>query len=415
MNSKNSNNTKNTKKPDLKNIPIEVPTRITSKETGEVENACVSATYFGFTIENNPMVSKENKEAADSIRKNNVFVHEEFPPLEEIIATLNIYTKSERMQKFKPAMIYYEGQARGSHKKKKKKAGETIINLHIIGTEKSIAEATLIKIAHILLSDEGHKDLLVDINNVGGKDEIQAYSRELTAYFRKLVNSMPASCRELFKESPYAVMASKTKECAELREEAPSPVAFLADEDRKHFKEVIEFLESQEIEYMMNKDVIGDPFYSTHSVFKITDTKKDNIVAVGSRYNLLAKKAGFKKEIPGAFITITLNKSKKVKRTKVPNLHDSKFYFIQLAFDAKLKSLYIIDELRKSDIPVFQSLSRDRISTQLEVARSMKFPYILIMGQKEALDNTVIIRNASTHSQQSVPIKDLVDHLKKLK
>jgi len=392
------------------------PTKTTANKTADkVESACVSATYFGFTIENAPNVTTEHKEIAESIRKNNTFIHDDFPPVEELIASLSMYSKNEKMQKFKPAMLYYEGQARGSHKKKKKKDGETIINLHIIGTPKSIAEATLIKIAHIILTDEGHKDLQVDINSVGGKDELQAFNRELTAYFRKNINSMPPKCRELFKESPYAVMASNSKDCEKIREEAPSPISFLSDDSRKHFKEVIEFLESQEIEYMMNKDCIGDLFYSTDSVFTITDTKKNIVMASGSRYNLLAKKAGLKKDIPGAFITLTINKSKKVSRTRVPDLHKSKFYFIQLAFDAKLKSLYIIDELRKSGVAVFQSLSKDRISTQLEAAKSMKFPYILIMGQKEALDNTVIVRDSNTHSQQSVPIKNLVEHLKKLK
>ena len=49
------------------------------------------------------------------------------------------------------------------------------------------------------------------------------------------------------------------------------------------------------------------------------------------------------------------------------------------------------------------------------VAENLKVPYIIIMGQKEALENAVIVRNMANRSQTVVPIPKLADYLKHLR
>ncbi len=92
-----------------------------------------------------------------------------------------------------------------------------------------------------------------------------------------------------------------------------------------------------------------------------------------------------------------------------------KIFFIQLGFEAKLKSLQIIEELRKNKIPIAQSLSKDSLGIQLGMTERMDIPYALIYGQKEAMDKEVIIRNMKTRSQETVKIDNLVEYIKKLK
>jgi len=42
-------------------------------------------------------------------------------------------------------------------------------------------------------------------------------------------------------------------------------------------------------------------------------------------------------------------------------------------------------------------------------------PYAIIFGQKEALENSVIFRNMSNRSQETVKIDKLLDYIKSLK
>ena len=82
--------------------------------------------------------------------------------------------------------------------------------------------------------------------------------------------------------------------------------------------------------------------------------------------------------------------------------------------EAKHKSLKVIDILRKENIFINHSLGRDKLAGQMAMADRTKVPYILIMGKKEAMDNTVMIRDVATRAQETVKISELPTHLKKL-
>ena len=110
------------------------------------------------------------------------------------------------------------------------------------------------------------------------------------------------------------------------------------------------------------------------------------------------------KKVPENLYKITI---KKIVRPK--------FYFIQLGFRARLKSLIIIDTLRKARIPVYHSLTKDKFVNQLNTAENMKLSHLIIMGQKEALEDTVVIRHVETRAQDTVNLCDLSQYLQKLK
>jgi len=94
---------------------------------------------------------------------------------------------------------------------------------------------------------------------------------------------------------------------------------------------------------------------------------------------------------------------------------ETKFYLIQLGFEAKMKTLAILEILRKAKCPVYQSISKDKLGSQLAAAEKMNVPYVIIFGQREAMDGTVIIRNMQNRSQDSVKIAELMNYIKKLK
>lgn len=382
----------------------------------EVPNAFVVSQYYGFSAIDLPEIIKEDKEHAAKLRKTQKYEDENLPELEEPIALLRSYKNTDfedtELKQNDPVLLYCDGSAKGT--KRKMKRGEKILNLHIIGTPKSIAEALLIKTTLCILQEEGFKDISVEINNLGGKDSMANFMRELTSYYRKHVNDMDGECRQLFKDGAHSLVACGDTLKKEVRSQSPSPFNFLSDKNKTHLKEVIEFLDEEKIPYDINKDILGNPNYSSGTIFTIIDKKSGKILATGSRYNHLAKKTGHKRDIDGIGVRIKLSKHKKVPGSHVPRPENIQFYFIQLGFEAKMKSIRLIEELRQAKIPVFQTLTRDKLSTQLTKVRKTKVPYVIIMGQKEARDGTVVVRNTETHSQVSMPQDKLVEYLKKI-
>lgn len=376
------------------------------------------AQYYGFMGIKTPDVIKSDMDCAKPLRVEGSSIQDELSPIEEKVALLRVYSHSGLQALPQPVSLYTEGLYSGAHEKRKLTKEKTF-GLDIIGTPKSIAEATLIQTAMAILKEEGYENLIVDINSIGTKESATRFAREIATFYKKHLHLVEQPCKQLFKKDVFAMLRCTDEKCKcqELKEKAPQAISFLPDTSRQHIKEVLEFLETLDIPYKINNNLIGNKSYSCETVFQIIDTEAKGtrrVLAAGSRYNTLSKKIGFKKEIPSVGITLQIKKTAEAKKeTKV--IKKSKFFFIQLGFEAKLKSLKVIEILRQARIPVYQALPKDKISAQLSVAEHHHFPYVLIMGQKEAMENSVLVRHSETRSQDTVKITDLAKYLAKIK
>lgn len=295
-------------------------------------------------------------------------------------------------------------------------------NIEVLGTQKSIADALIIKTLAVILEESGAKNLIVDINSIGDKESRTAYLRELVNFYKKHLSGMPADARERLKTNPLRLLDSKDPKMIAINEEAPDAVSYLTPDAKKHFKEVLEYLDEMGVPYRLNKCLVRGLSYYSHTVFEIADEGDSEsgplAVAGGGRYNYLGTMLGSKKEIPAVGAGIGMDRVVEAPwfAKLMPKIQKKpKFYFIQLGFDAKLKSLGIIDILRKNHISVLQSLSKDSLTSQLATAERSAVPYVLIFGQKEAIDGTVIVRDMQKHSQKIIKIEKLVEAIKELK
>lgn len=388
---------------------------MTAKKSTKVDNAFVISQYYGFEGLDLSQIEKDDHEKAQKIKNFKDFEHSHLPKIEEAVALLRHSNSDEQKKRQMPILFYSKGEIKNPHTKKQKKRSGDSISLHIIGTPKSIAEAILIKTAYTILKEEGYKNLSVEINNVGDRDTLTQYNKHATNFFRGKLAELNTDCKELLKFGGHTLVTCNIKGVQHLLKEAPAPIEFLNEEHRNHFKEVIEYLESQSIPFEINKFILGDPHYSTHTVFTILDEKTGKILATGSRYNDISKKTVARKGIPAVSVSIKLPKFKQVPHTKQPKFDDCEIYFIQLGYGAKLKSLEVVEMLRKAGIPVHQSIGRDKMSTQTQFAHKKDVKYILLMGQKEALENSICVRHLETNSQKTIPLTNLVEYLQNLK
>ena len=289
-----------------------------------------------------------------------------------------------------------------------------------LGSEKSILDALVIKTTMTILQESGGTDLSVDINSIGCKDCRPSYVRELVNYYKKNLNSLPPVDRERLKTNPLRILDSKDEKTIEINLAAPDAVSFLCPACKKHFKEVLEFIEEMGIPYVLNKNLVRGLSYYTRTVFEVIhrdETGAPITIAGGGRYDYLAKQLGSKKDVPavGASIGVDRVMTMPWYEKHMPRIiKKPKVYFIQLGIEAKLKSLNVIEILRKAHVPMTQALSKDSLGAQLGMAEKSGAPYTIIFGQKEAIEGTVIVRNMATRSQDNVKHKNLAEYMKNL-
>jgi histidyl-tRNA synthetase len=205
-----------------------------------------------------------------------------------------------------------------------------------------------------------------------------------------------------------------------LAADCPKSINFLSEKSRQHFKEVLEFLETLEIPYTINNALVSNRDFCSETVFEIRGSDpKSHPKAIGIRYDTLAKRLGHKKELPAVGVSIALPKkaikSDEIKVSTIMKILDPQICFMQLGFEAKLKSLRLIETLRLARVPVAQSLAKDKMAGQVGQAEKMQAPVVVIMGNKEAMENSVIIRETATRAQTAVPVSEAAVALKKYK
>lgn len=323
-----------------------------------------------------------------------------------------------------PVFLYYYGPMFRHDKPQRGRYRQLYqFGLESIGSEKSIIDALLIKATVTMLEEAGAKDLVVQINSMGDKEDRVSYIRDLTNYYKKHIKDLPTVDADRLKTNPLRILDSKEAKTIEINMGAPDIMSYLGNAAKKHFKEVLGALDEMGIEYQINKNLVRGLSYYTRTVFEIEDPNPNEgetplSIAGGGRYDLLAKQLGAKKDTPAMGVGIGVDRVVEASWFKDLSpriMKKPKIYFIQVGLDAKLKSLSVIEILRKANISIMQSLSKDSLSAQLAVAEKSGVPYALIFGQKEAMEQSVIVRNMETHSQDTVPLTELQAYIKQLK
>lgn len=400
---------------------------------GFFEKAQEIAVYYGFKPIETPIL-EQTETFTSTIGEGTDIVDKEMYTLktkggdhlamrpEHTAGTMRAYIEGGMQNTPQPVMLYHYGPVfRHDNPQKGRYRQFYQFDIDALGSDKSIIDALVIKTAMTILAECGAKDLSVDINSIGDKECRGGYVKELTNYYKKNISLLPAIDRERLKTNPLRILDSKDPKTIIINEGAPDAISNLCHDCKKHFKEVLEYLESMEIPYTINKNLVRGLSYYTRTVCEImlTDPETGNKITIagGGRYDYLGKMLGSKKDVPAVGISFGVDRV--VEAPWYNKLHPRiqkkpKMYFIQLGFEAKLKSLNVIEILRKAHIPIAQSLSKDSLSQQLAIAEKIGVPHAIIFGQKEAIENSVIVRDMATRSQDTVKITKLAEYLKSM-
>ena len=335
---------------------------------------------------------------------------------------IDAYVKNENIQREEPKLVYFYTQLHD----RLKGDGFGRFNLEIFGLKKSIAEATIIRSCLSILEEMGHTGMYLGINSIGDKESMVRFVREYTAYYRRRVTELHASCRENLKKNIWKISSCKNEHCISVREEAPQAIGCLTEPSRQHFREVLEFLEIMGAPYEIDNSILRDTDKYCETIFEVRHYRVEDIpldeqkkqepfvLAYGGRYNYLARKISGKKDIPAVGVSIPLQAGIAPEKLLIRNKRKPKVYFIQLGHEATQKSFPVLEILRKSRVPLLQSHGVNQLVGQLSYVEKMAIPYTIIMGQREAIDGTVIVRHTATRKQETIPTDKLSLYIEQL-
>ena len=137
-------------------------------------------------------------------------------------------------------------------------------------------------------------------------------------------------------------------------------------------------------------------------------------LAAGGRYDTLFRALGGK---PTGAVGSALGVERIIAAMRAADIHPPEpaapqVFLVQLGEQAKRKAPALFEELRREKFRIRASFGRDSIKSQLRIADKLGATYVLILGQKEVSDDTVILRSMASGAQETVKRGSLIPILR---
>ncbi len=289
----------------------------------------------------------------------------------------------------------------------------------IIGEGSPSIDGQIIQMSYDVLKELGFKNLTIEVNSIGDS-ECRPYAKKiLTSYFKSRRSSLCSDCQRRLKENPLRILDCKEEKCQRVKASAPQIIDHLCEKCHLHFKEVLEFLDELELPYTLNPYLVRGLDYYTKTVFEIVETTEDGkslgTLIGGGRYDNLSKMLGGR-DTPGCGSAAGIERISSLMKTRGmklgPKVEEPKIFLAQLGQLAKRKSMKLFEELRAAKIPVAESFSKDSLKAQLRTANKLNIRWVLIFGQKEALEDFITLRDMDTGIQKEIKLDKVVQEMK---
>lgn len=292
-------------------------------------------------------------------------------------------------------------------------------NFDMFGESDPILDAQTIQLAYRVVQQLGLKNIEFQVNSIGTSESRREYEKALIRYLEAQKNKLCQNCRERLTTNPLRILDCKEDKCAQLTMHAPQSLDYLDQDSRAHFKHLLEYLDELELPYTINTRLVRGLDYYTRTVFEIrsTDTEgKQYSLGGGGRYDRLIESLGGE-STPAIGFGLGLDRIViEMKRTQVKPYQEPKprVFLAQLGDMAKKKSLKLFAELEKNGVLIAESFGRGSLKSQMRVANRLGAEVTIIIGQKEALDDTAIVKDMVSGTQETVTREKLVDAVKKI-
>lgn len=287
----------------------------------------------------------------------------------------------------------------------------------VLGSDHPMTDALLILLVWQIFQDLKISDkLVVDINSIGCKVCRPIIKRKITEYYKSVSQSLCPDCQVRLKKNPLRLLDCKEEQCQPFIAEAPQIVDNLCEECQTYFRQVLEMLDDLNIPYNLAPQLVRGLDYYTRTVFEFRDekdTKRQAVLAAGGRYDGLVETLGGH-STPG--VGFSLGYERVVEKIKeyeidVPPLPAPEILLVQLGDKAQRKCLELMARLNKANYSATTIPGKDSLRSQLRMADRLNIPIALIIGQREAFDNTAILRNMKEGVQETVDLKRIEEIL----
>ena len=280
-------------------------------------------------------------------------------------------------------------------------------------------DCEVIFLAHNIFKSLGISDKYkLHINTIGNFESRTNYTKALKEYFENKIDGLCEDCKVRLEKNPMRILDCKVDKDNPILKNAPKIKDFLTDESKNYFDNLIKVLDSLNINYVIDENLVRGLDYYTDTVFEFiieSDNELNGLtICAGGKYaDLTTKFDG--PSIPGIGFAFGVERIMSVIETYnlVPDLETKvDIALFSLDNESKMFNIALASKLRENGVVVEMDYINNSLKQQFKLADRCKCKYIGIIGETERENNVVAVKNTLTGTQENVNINDLIKYIK---
>lgn len=286
----------------------------------------------------------------------------------------------------------------------------------VFGDDGAIFDAQVLALGSKLYKTLAGDSVVLEIGSRGCDFCFPEYRETLSRSLADAKYSLCKDCAFAVDKTPERVLVCDQPECQSIAADAPTFIDHMDHNCQAHLTMVLESLDELGVSYVLMPTALGDD-HAKRTVFnfKFAHPQDSFSLGKGNRHDGLFRHFN---QTPLPALGMSGDLSKLLRAFRLAGLPPQKkqqadVALIPLGDMASKKSLPLFSEFWDNGISIINLLGENSLKFRLQQAADMKITVALVIGQKEALDDTVILRDVKSGMQEVFPHERAIAEVKK--
>ncbi|MEG2028926.1 MAG: histidine--tRNA ligase [Bacilli bacterium] len=314
-----------------------------------------------------------------------------------------------------PIKVYYNGTMYRYERPQSGRDREfTQFGVEVLGTTDEMVDAEIISIPVNLCKLLGLKGLKVKINSLGDQESKDKYKEVLYNYFKDKIEGLCPDCKARLEKNPLRILDCKVDKDSDILKNAPKMLDYLNEASLIRFNKVQDYLNSLEIDFEVDSNIVRGLDYYDHTVFELEANVKgfgsNNVLCGGGRYSKLIEELGGPSMSAMGF-AIGLGRLVMALNLEEVDMKYKKDVDLFIIYNTEVEKQYaakLINDLRLNGFVVEIDYLNRNIKGQFKQADRLNTKYYLILSNDDLINNEIKLKNSKTKKEEIVNLDYLL-------
>lgn len=283
------------------------------------------------------------------------------------------------------------------------------VGVEAIGLDDPAIDAEVIAIADRGFKNLGLKKYKLEITSLGDAESRAAHRVDLVKYISGIELDEATAARAAI--NPLRLFDDKRPEMQAAMSKAPLLRDYLNEKSKKHFEQVLSYLDALGITYVINPRMVRGLDYYTGTTFEFIHEElgAQSGIGGGGRYDGLMEILGGQ-SLSGIGFGLGVDRALLAARAEGVLKEDqfsSDLFIIPVGESEKAKALSIATELRNAGVRTEIAFGDRALKGAMKAADKSGSRYVIVLGESEIASGNVEVKRMSDGSVSSVKIEEL--------